>query len=145
VFSGGRVRAAGSLKKLFRGSEVLFECEALTPRSTGSVTGEILAGLADDAIFVNVGRGQVVDETALLKEAVSGRIRVGLDVLANEPMTKNSKWLKIPGVMLSPHIGGLTSDRYAACRDHALINIKNYISGNAVAGKIDLDIYDRMT
>jgi D-3-phosphoglycerate dehydrogenase len=87
----------------------------------------------------------VVDEAALLKEAVSGRIRIGLDVLANEPVGKDSEWLDIPGVIISPHIGGLTSDCYVACRDHALANIQNYISGKAVAGRIDLDSYDRMT
>jgi phosphoglycerate dehydrogenase-like enzyme len=145
VFSRDGIKSTGSLKELFRNREVLFECEALTPGSRGSVTAEILAGLNDGSVFINVGRGLVVDEAALLEEAVPGRLRVGLDVMVDEPADENSKWLDIPGVVLSPHIGGLTSDRYIACRDHAIMNIQNHIKGYPVVDRIDLDIYDRMT
>jgi phosphoglycerate dehydrogenase-like enzyme len=145
VFRRDGVRTAGTLKELFRAREVLFECEALTPGNRGSVTGEILAGLCDGAVFVNVARGHVVDEPALLREAASRRIRVGLDVMVNEPVHGNSEWFKIPGVIVSHHIGGPTLDRYHQCREHAIANIKNYAGGRPVDGRMGLDIYDRMT
>jgi phosphoglycerate dehydrogenase-like enzyme len=145
VFCRNGIRRAVTLQDLSRTSEVFFECEALTPGSRGSVTEEILAELRDGAVFVNVARGLIVDEPALLREAASGRIRVGLDVIVNEPVNGSSEWFNIPGVIVSPHIGGPTLDRYRQCWEHALANIQNYASGCPVANRIDLDIYDRMT
>ena len=74
------ITPAESLHALFADSEVLFECEALTPATQGCVTAELLGALPDDAVFVNVGRGQVVEEAALVHEARSGRLRLALDV-----------------------------------------------------------------
>lgn len=138
------VEPCESLAELFRRSEILFECEALTPATEGSVTASVLAALRTGAVFVNVGRGRVVDESALVREAASGRIRVALDV-TNEPMTPDSKLFQIPEVILSPHIGGPPHDQYRRCGELALENIERYLRGEPVAGHVTLEIYDRST
>ncbi|RRJ98804.1 hydroxyacid dehydrogenase [Opitutaceae bacterium TAV3] len=68
-FQNCDVRQCASLEELFSTNEIIIECEALTPASRGSVTEKLLALLPDDAVFVNVGRGEVVDENALARLA----------------------------------------------------------------------------
>ncbi len=120
IFAQHGIQAAPSLEELFSGSDVLFECESLTPSTHGLVSAAVLAELPDNAVFVNIGRGGLVDDDALIREAKSGRLRLGLDVISDEPVTSDSPFLALPGVVLSPHIGGPTLDRYADCGAHAL-------------------------
>lgn len=137
--------ACTELDELFSGSDVLIECESLSPQSRGSVGARQLALLPDDAGFVNVGRGQVVDEAALLAEAASGRLRIGADVFHREPLAPDYPLLRAPGVLASPHIAGPTWDTYRLCGDHALENLRRHLAGEALGGEVSLAAFDRMT
>lgn len=139
------VKPCRGLDELFAGSEVLIDCESLTPENRGSVDARILALLPDDAVFVNVGRGQIVDEAALLAEAASGRLRIGLDVFHREPLPDDSPLRRSASVMLSPHIAGPTLDTYRLCGDHALNNLRRYLAGGRLTGEVTLTAFDRMT
>jgi phosphoglycerate dehydrogenase-like enzyme len=145
VLESSGVIPCDSLRSLFAKSEVLFECEALTGKSERSVNREVLKALPDHAVFVNIGRGLVVDEAALLSEARSGRIRVALDVVAKEPMRTDSDLYQLGTAILSPHIGGPTLDRYPECGARALKNISTYLRGGALEGIVSLEEYDRST
>jgi len=145
VIAGIGAAPEPSLEELFARSDVLFECEALTAQSCGSVSAAILARLPDGAVFVNVARGRIVDEAALLAEAVSGRIRVALDVYAHEPRFLASPFHGVPGVILSPHIGGPTLDRFPSCGELALENLGRYLRGEPLREEVTLEIYDRST
>lgn len=139
------VTPAPSLPELFAQSDVLIECEALTPATENSVTAAVLTRLADDAVFVNIGRGGVVDEPALAREAQSRRLRLGLDVTVSEPITHTSAFFGLPNVVLAPHIGGPTSDRYRACGDFALANLDAFLRGTRPPAAISVAAYDRAT
>lgn len=138
-------RAAASLKELFSESDVLVECEALTESSRGSVTRELLALLPNDAVFVNVGRGAVVDEDALCEAAARGRLRLASDVFAREPLKAEDMFWNARQGIYSPHIGGPTHDGYRECGELAIRNIRRFLEGSEVQGLITLDAYDRMT
>lgn len=145
----GIIRAEGvepcaSLEELFRESEILFECEALTPATTGSVNAAILRALPDRAVFVNIGRGRVVDEAALVREAASGRLQVAVDVTA-ENMTGETALFQVPQAILSPHIAGPSHDQYGRCGEFAAQNIQRYLRGEPTAARVTLEIYDRST
>ncbi|MDP0494700.1 MAG: NAD(P)-dependent oxidoreductase [Verrucomicrobiota bacterium JB024] len=137
------VHPCASMEELFSSSEVFFECEALTSESTRSVTADLLRRLPDGAVFVNVGRGAVVDEEALLSEA--GRLRVALDVVTREPLDSISPWFNSPQTLLSPHIGGPTFDSYASCGQFALTNLHAFLKGRPVQALLSLADYDRST
>lgn len=139
------VRPCSTLDQLFGESEVLFECEALNPSSEQSVSAAVLAQLPDDAVFVNIGRGGVVDEPALQREAASGRLRLALDVVVAEPLTPASPFFDLPNVVLSPHIGGPTRDRYGPCGDFALTNLHQFLRGETPTAALTLAAYDRAT
>lgn len=134
-----------SLEELFRTSEVLFECEALRLDTEGSVTAEVLACLPDHAVFVNVGRGHVVEEEALVREAQSGRIRVALDVARQEPLHAGAPLMHVDHLIASPHIGGPAADQYRTCGNFVLENVRKYMDGVPLDGVVTLDIYDRAT
>lgn len=139
------VRRCESLDDLFAGTEVLIECEGLNDRTKGVVTREILSLLADDAVFVNVGRGRVVDENALIDFAREGRLRVALDVYHREPLPGDSPLLDTPGILLSPHVAGPTSDTYPLCGWQALENVARFLRGETPAHLVTLEAYDRAT
>lgn len=75
---------AETLEQLFSGCHAVSLHAGLTPETRGSVNREILALLPDGAILVNTARGGLVDQEALFAELESGRLRAGLDVLADK-------------------------------------------------------------
>ena len=68
-----------------------------------------LSLLHDGACIINTARGQIVDEEALVRELVSGRIEAGLDVFALEPKVPR-ELLGLPNVVLTPHVGSATAE-----------------------------------
>lgn len=139
------VEPCASLPELFANSAVLFGCEALTGETARSVTAEVLAALPDGAVFVNVGRGKVVDEPALIREAESGRLRIALDVVAHEPLPPDSPLARLPNVIYSPHIAGPTGDQFIQCGRQALENLDRYFHQLPLEAQVTLEIYDRST
>ncbi|QYY36047.1 hydroxyacid dehydrogenase [Ruficoccus sp. ZRK36] len=139
------VQPQPDIDTLFANSDVLVECEALTPETAKSVTRERLERLPDDAVFVNIARGGLVDEEALIDVARSQRIRIGLDVYAREPLAPASPLWDIPGAILSPHIAGPTHDVYAQCGNFALENIQHYLRGEPLQSVIDANTYQLST
>ncbi|MDR1283172.1 MAG: hydroxyacid dehydrogenase [Opitutaceae bacterium] len=136
---------AGSLAGLFSGREILFECEALTPVNDRCVDAALLGRLPDGALFVNVARGQLVDEIALLHEVRSGRLQAALDVLAVEPVPADSPWRTLPGAIWSPHIAGPTSDMMPRIGSAAMQNLASYLAGGPLSHLVSLEAYDRAT
>ena len=95
--------------------ELLAEADAvslhlpLTPETRGLLDASRLALLRDGACLINTARGQIVDEDALVRELVSGRIEAGLDVFAHEPEVPR-ELLGLPNVVLTPHVGSATAE-----------------------------------
>jgi phosphoglycerate dehydrogenase-like enzyme len=68
-----------------------------------------LSALPDGALVVNVGRGSLIDAEALLDHARRGRIRAALDVTEPEPLPEGHPLWSAPGVLVVPHVGGLSA------------------------------------
>lgn len=139
------VEPAASLRDLCAESDVLICCEALTPATRGELGRAALQALPREAVFVNVGRGAVVDEAALLEVIAERDIRVASDVFAQEPLDPDSPFLQLPDAILSPHIGGPTHDFYGRCGALAQANLAAYRRGETPTGLITTAIYDRST
>jgi phosphoglycerate dehydrogenase-like enzyme len=139
------VRRATSTEDLFRNSDILVELKPLTPSTEKSVTESLLRLLPEGAAFINIGRGAVVDEAALIKVAREGRIQVALDVYAEEPLPKDSPMRTLPNVFLLPHMGGATVDRGRDCGQRALRNVENFLAGQPLENQVDLEQFERST
>ncbi|MGU3525390.1 glyoxylate/hydroxypyruvate reductase GhrB [Enterobacteriaceae bacterium C23F] len=83
------------------------------------------------AIFINAGRGPVVDEQALINALKNGDIHAaGLDVFEQEPLPVSSELLKLPNVVALPHIGSATHETRYAMAETAVDNLINALNGN---------------
>jgi glyoxylate reductase len=99
-----------------------------SPESVGMVDARRLGLLRDGAVLVNTARGEIVDETALVRELVSGRIRAGLDVFAHEPHVP-AELLDLPNVVLTPHVGSATEAARHAMTRLAVDNVLAVAAG----------------
>lgn len=142
------VKPIASLEQLFSQSEVLIEVEALSAVNTRSVTYEVLSLLPEGAVFVNVGRGAVVDQEALIQVARERHLRLGLDVFEKEPLPLESGLRDLPEAVLSPHLAGPTYDAFPGMWEFAMGNLRAYLSQGADAvleGVVTPEVYDRCT
>lgn len=107
----------------------------ITPGGAGTrhlINAEVLAALGPQGYLINVARGSVVDEEALVAALVSGGIAgAGLDVFANEPHVPQALW-SLPNVVLTPHMASATHQTRQAMADLAFANMQAGISGQAL-------------
>jgi D-3-phosphoglycerate dehydrogenase len=105
--------SAVDLETIWRESDAISLHCPLTPENKGLINAQTLARCKPGVIVVNTARGGLIDEPALLAAVQSGQVRMaGLDSFAVEPMTVPHIFHGQPGFILSPHIGGVTSDAY---------------------------------
>jgi len=140
-----RVKSAPSLEALFSENEIIIELAPLIPATTGLITEELLRRIRPGGVFVNVGRGAVVDEAALLRVAQEGKIAVGLDVFTVEPLPKDSGFRGLPNVTLTPHLAGPTTDRRRDAGAFALENLRAYAKDQPLKAVITPGTYDTST
>lgn len=104
---------AVDLETIWREADAISLHCPLTPENKGLLNAQTLARCKPGVIVVNTARGGLIDEPALLAAVQSGQVRMaGLDSFAVEPMTVPHLFHGQPGFILSPHIGGVTSDAY---------------------------------
>ncbi|MCL2899228.1 glyoxylate/hydroxypyruvate reductase GhrB [Brenneria tiliae] len=109
----------------------------LTAETHHLIGREQLAKMKPGAILINIGRGAVVDETALIEALANGTLHAaGLDVFTKEPLPVDSPLLKLPNVVALPHIGSATHEtRYnmAACAvDNLIAALSGEVKENCV-------------
>jgi phosphoglycerate dehydrogenase-like enzyme len=139
------VTRAESTDALFANSDVLIELKPLTARTERSVDERLLRLLPSGACFVNIGRGPVVDEAALVRVASEGKIEVALDVYAAEPLPETSPLRTLPNVFLLPHMGGATIDRGIECGERALRNVERFVAGEKLENEVTAESFERGT
>jgi phosphoglycerate dehydrogenase-like enzyme len=103
------VRAIDELDRLLPEADVVVVIAPHTPQTEGLISAPQLARMPDGALLVNVARGRLVDTDALVAETASGRLRAALDVTEPEPLPADHPLWRIPGVLISPHVGGASS------------------------------------
>lgn len=107
------VTLVDNLQQLYRESDVVSLHCPLTDENRGMLNRETLAQFKDGAILINTARGGLIDESALADALLSGKLyAAGLDSFAVEPMTAPHPFQKIPNLILSPHIGGVSDAAY---------------------------------
>ena len=145
LFEDANVTRVHSLEELFSTSDVLIELAAAIPENHHVITEELLRKIPDGGVFVNLGRGVLVDEAALMRVARDGKLQIALDVYETEPLPANSPLRGLPNVALFPHLAGLTRDRRCDSGALALKNIEAYLKGRPLDAVVDLEVYDRST
>nr|WP_246206464.1 D-2-hydroxyacid dehydrogenase [Propylenella binzhouense] len=115
-------------------ADFLVSLLPLSPETRRLVGADVFRAMRADAVFINVSRGGVVDEAALIAALREGRIAgAGLDVFEERVLPAGSPLWTMPNVFITPHIGG-RSDRYAEGAMKVLLpNIGAFLRGDHAA------------
>ncbi|TAI67075.1 2-hydroxyacid dehydrogenase [Bradyrhizobium sp. Leo170] len=118
-----------SLEALADWCSVLMIAVRAGPDNNHAVNADILRRLGSDGLVVNISRGSVIDEAALVAvlsdQTIAG---AGLDVYATEPHAPDAL-TALPNVVLTPHIGGHTLESHVAMQDCVLANLEAFFAG----------------
>ena len=134
------VGGLNDLPRLAAESDCLVIAAPHTAETAGAVNRQVLERLPPGALVINVSRGSLLDEPALLALLDSGRLRgAALDVFATEPLPAGHAFWHHPRVLMSPHVSAVTSRFWE--RETALIvdNIKRYLAGAPLTNLVDLE------
>jgi lactate dehydrogenase-like 2-hydroxyacid dehydrogenase len=125
-----------NLLDLARANDFLIVIASAGPDATKMINREVLEALGPDGILVNVSRGRVVDEAALIEALQSGRLGgAGLDVFEDEPRVP-AALLAMDNVALTPHVGSATIETRAAMGQLALDNLAAWFAGKPLLTEV---------
>jgi lactate dehydrogenase-like 2-hydroxyacid dehydrogenase len=116
------------VKDLAAACDVVFLACPATPETEKMINEEVLEALGPNGYLINIARGSVVDETALLYALQHKKIAgAALDVFENEP-NPNAAFLKLDNVLLTPHIGSATTETRIAMTNLAVDNLEAFFN-----------------
>jgi phosphoglycerate dehydrogenase-like enzyme len=142
-------RVAGrmvTLDAMLPRAEFLVLAAGLTDETRGMMGSRQLARLPDGATLVNVGRGGLVDLGALTREVRRGRLRCALDVTDPlEPLPLGHPLRRLPGAVLTPHVGAGALAVRRAMADIVLDTLERFFRGERVTNRVTPAMLDRMT
>ncbi|SEQ49426.1 2-hydroxyacid dehydrogenase [Arthrobacter sp. OV608] len=125
-------RYAASPQELAAGCDVLIVAAAGGPDSEKLVDADTIAALGPKGYLINIARGSVVDEDALVSALLAGRLAgAGLDVFAEEPKVPEDL-LALDNVVLLPHLGSGTHETRAAMAELTLANLRSFVDNGTV-------------
>jgi len=123
--------------RVFRESDFVTLHPVLNDETRNSVGAREFALMKQGAIFINCGRGPLIDEEALIAALQSGHLGgAGLDVTAKEPCEPDSPLFQMDNVLLTPHFAPTTTESAIAVSRMAAQNILDLSAGKAVEGRI---------
>ena len=130
-----RIVSLEALTEVLGDADYLVLTVPLTPESRHMIDAAILAALPSTAWLINVSRGALVDEDALLAAVRGGRLAGAiLDVLEEEPLPPDHPLWDAPNVTITPHVSGSTS-RF---RDDLIVeNVRRYLAGEPLLNLVD--------
>ena len=118
------------LEELLRASDFVSLHAPVTAETQNLVSRERLALMKPSAYFINTARAALTDEDALYEMLVAGRLAgAALDVLHNEPLQGDNRFLSLPNVIVTPHLGGATHDVVRHQSDIVVDAIESYLRG----------------
>jgi lactate dehydrogenase-like 2-hydroxyacid dehydrogenase len=123
---------AADVLALARQSDILAVACRADESNRGLVSREVIDALGPEGLLVNVARGQVVDEDAVLEALAAGSLgAAALDVFVEEP-TPAARWASVPNTVLTPHTGGATNEAVQGMLGLLMANLAAYFAGEPV-------------
>ena len=127
-----------SLNELLQEADFVCLTLPLTAQTEGLIGAEEFALMRPESIFINISRGKVVDEAALIEALQQGQIRAaGLDVFVREPLEVDSPLLQLDNVVATPHIGSATVETREAMARCAVDNLLAALTGEPPANRVN--------
>jgi phosphoglycerate dehydrogenase-like enzyme len=131
-------RSAGGLDDVLAESDYVVVSTPLTSETRGLIAAAQFARMKPNAVIINIARGAVIDEPALLDALQTNRIRgAALDVFTTEPLPPEHPFWSMENVLISPHSADHTSDAHERSMRLFLENLERYARGETPANAID--------
>ncbi|WP_144461316.1 2-hydroxyacid dehydrogenase [Siminovitchia fortis] len=125
------------LESLLKQSDFVLLMTPLTPETEGMIGEKEFKLMKKSAIFINVSRGQTIDEQALIQALENKEIHgAALDVFEQEPVNKDNPLLKMPNVVTTPHIGSATRKTTDAMAMKAAKNMVAALTGEEPENRV---------
>lgn len=119
-------------------SDVVVVAAPLTPDTRGLVGAAEIARMKPGGILINVGRGPVIDEAAMVQALTENRIRgAALDVFDQEPLPADHPLWSLENVLLSPHCADHTSDWLQQSTEFFVSNFQRFVTGRPLLNVVD--------
>ncbi len=125
-----------NLEELMSRSDAVVLAAPNLPQNRHMINANLLSLMKDKAIFINIARGALVNENALIKELKRGRITAFLDVTDPEPPKENSPFYNLKSCILTPHIAGSLGNECYRFGKATVKEIKKYLNGESLKGEI---------
>lgn len=142
----GRVELKGAevatgeagLRRLLDESRYLVLSLPRTSSTEGFLNRERIRALSRECVIVNVGRGELIDEEALVEALTSGNLRgAALDVFHREPLPPHSPFWELPNVLVTPHSSATTHQFWRREVDLIIENLRRYEAGEPMLNQVD--------
>lgn len=127
---------AESLLALAQANDILFVACRAEPANRNMISREVIDALGPNGLIVNVARGSIIDEDALIAALKDGRLgRAALDVFQQEP-TPVERWADVPGTVFTPHSAGATTNSIPLLGAQAVENVRRFLAGEGVISPV---------
>jgi phosphoglycerate dehydrogenase-like enzyme len=128
-----------NLNRIFAESDYILCSAPLTPETRGMIGAEQFAQCKPDAVFINLGRGPIVDEQALIEALQDGKLKgAALDVFQTEPLPTSSPLWEMDNVLLSPHNMDQTATfMHEATEFFVQENLARFVRGEPLLNRVD--------
>ncbi len=126
------------LHELLGWADFVVVAAPLTAETHHLIDAAALAAMRSSAHLVNVGRGEIVDDAALVEALRGGAIAgAGLDVFSEEPLPPESPYWTLDGVIVTPHVSGYLPDFFARAFGIFLDNLARFLDGRPLRNVVD--------
>jgi phosphoglycerate dehydrogenase-like enzyme len=127
--------------EMIRRAHYLVAAAPLTNETRGMIAQPEFDAMRSEAVVINIGRGPVVDEVALVRALTEKRIRgAALDVFDKEPLPDGHPFYKLPNVLLSPHCADHTPDWTEQAMRFFLAQFERYNSGQPLQNVVKKEL-----
>jgi phosphoglycerate dehydrogenase-like enzyme len=123
------VSSLDDLPGLLSQADIVILLVPVTPATVRLADARFLGLMHDHALLVNAARGAVVDTDALLAELTAGRLRAAIDVTDPEPLPPGHPLWSAPGLLLTPHVAGLSTQTISRARAIVRDQLARYAAG----------------
>jgi len=136
-----RLYPTQAIKSMVKDCDFVVVTLPLTPQTHNLINAEVISAMNTNAFLIQAGRGGVVDQQALVEALQERRIAgAAIDTFSEEPLPANSPLWKLPNVIITPHIGGISSNYLSRAVDLFAVNLKRYVDGDALYNRYDAEL-----
>ena len=133
-----RIYPPQGLRSFLRECDYVVLTVPLNQQTHHLINAAMLSAMKSNAILINVSRGNVVDEVALVEALEKGVIGgAALDVFSEEPLPSDSPLWKLPNVIISPHVAGFMPDYYDRAAELFAENLRRFLAGEPLFNLVD--------